>query len=299
MYGLNLENESLKLYDAEVLLGVSDNAYPVSFHLERIASVKDQKETGGCLACTLATIGEYYFNTIMSEGWNYGEFRTKHQTSPGLYASTALEAWKNVGEVPKSDFGIMGEMKDIRELTQQQPELLQTAEKYRIKAYASLNNSNKEKRDAAIKDFLSKYPYPLVGTSAKYFHEPHAIVIDGWDDEKDCYTFQNSWGASYNNGGYDEIPKVKLTDVFAVFFEPVELPFKDVSSDRWSYNYIKKMYFNGLMNGTSKDTFEPEKPLTREEMAAILARLCDKLDSRSEKVYDIISDLRNTVNKLD
>ncbi len=278
-YGLNTESESFKLYDAEVILGSSSSEYPEEFQLARTVTIKNQGDTGGCLACTLATIAEYYYGKQMSEGWNYGEFRLPTQKNSGLYASTALDSFKNIGQVPLSEFGKMTEMQEIRALTQKLPELKELAAKYRITGYAKISR-NKIKRDVAIKDFLSKYSYPLVGASRDYFSEAHAITIDGWNDTTDCYKFQNSWGTEWGDKGYGEIPKEELSEVYALFFEPLELPFKDVTEEHWAYKYIKGMYFNGLINGTSEDAFEPERAVTRAEVAAIIYRLCEKLDER-------------------
>ena len=56
------------------------------------------------------------------------------------------------------------------------------------------------------------------------------------------------------------------------------MPFRDVSPDEWYYKAVRHVYNAGLMNGTSDDTFEPERPLTRAEMAQILMNLSRKLD---------------------
>lgn len=48
--------------------------------------------------------------------------------------------------------------------------------------------------------------------------------------------------------------------------------FKDVEDKRWSKKYIDKVYEEGIMNGVSKDMFAPEKPMTREEVAAVICR---------------------------
>lgn len=296
--GLNLEPESLKLYDAEVILGAASGTYPEEFQLERYATVLNQLNTSGCFAHVLATIAEYYWHKRFSPGWVYGEFRLPTQKNQGMYASSGLDAFKSIGQVPLSEFPYMMEMRDIRELTQKYPELKNIAEKCCITGYAKLGGG-KDKRDLAIKDFLLRYPYPLVGTSRDYFYEPHAIAIDGWNDRADCYKFQNSWGEEWGDNGYGEIPKDELSEVYAVFFEPIELPFKDVPQDHWAYKYIKGMYFNGLINGTSADTFEPDKPITRAEVAAIMCRLCEMLDEREIRKGKTDNDLLNRVMKLE
>ena len=59
-----------------------------------------------------------------------------------------------------------------------------------------------------------------------------------------------------------------------VTFRPgTDLPFVDVSEGQWFYDYVEYVYFNGLMNGTSATTFEPNANMTRAMVWAILARI--------------------------
>ena len=58
------------------------------------------------------------------------------------------------------------------------------------------------------------------------------------------------------------------------------MPFEDVSKDEWYYKTVQHVYNAGLMNGTSANTFEPNRPLTRAEMAQVLVNLCKKIDER-------------------
>ena len=54
---------------------------------------------------------------------------------------------------------------------------------------------------------------------------------------------------------------------------PDEPPFTDTEDDDWFYDAILYVYFRGLMNGMSADTFEPQKPTTRAMLVTILYRL--------------------------
>ena len=44
------------------------------------------------------------------------------------------------------------------------------------------------------------------------------------------------------------------------------------------------MYFSGMMNGTSNTTFEPNKTMTRAEVATMFDRLIKMIDERFEIV---------------
>ena len=64
----------------------------------------------------------------------------------------------------------------------------------------------------------------------------------------------------------------KAVTVSAVFV-PVTFPFTDVKSGDWFYDYVAYVYSNGLMDGTSATTFEPNANMTRAMVWAILARI--------------------------
>ena len=64
----------------------------------------------------------------------------------------------------------------------------------------------------------------------------------------------------------------KAVTVSAVFV-PVSFPFVDVKTGDWFYDYVAYVYSNGLMDGTSATTFEPNANMTRAMVWAILARI--------------------------
>ncbi|WP_206099746.1 S-layer homology domain-containing protein [Longirhabdus pacifica] len=49
--------------------------------------------------------------------------------------------------------------------------------------------------------------------------------------------------------------------------------FKDVSKERWSYEAIEKVSKMGIMTGYPDDSFKPNQPITREEVAALITKL--------------------------
>ena len=62
----------------------------------------------------------------------------------------------------------------------------------------------------------------------------------------------------------------KSVTVSAVFV-PATFPFVDVKTGDWFYDYVAYVYSNGLMDGTSATTFEPNANMTRAMVWAILA----------------------------
>lgn len=283
--GVISENPSVRLYDFETVVGAAEGELPERFTLARDASIKDQGSGNWCCGCAMATIAEYAWNKEFSEGWNYAEFRT--HDGKGLYMQTALDMWRKIGTVPYADFGVAKEVPEICELAAAHPELSEIAAKYKISGYAGINYALRDKRDKAIKQAISSGVPVLAAIT--HSGGGHAVALDGWDDEKDVYTYQNSYGAKWGDGGFGTIAKNKLDDVYAVFFEEINLPFDDVDPERWSCSAIRHMYLSGLMKGTSETTFEPERSMTREETAAVLDRLCKIIDDRFERLYDILN----------
>ncbi|WP_054869925.1 N-acetylmuramoyl-L-alanine amidase [Caloranaerobacter sp. TR13] len=55
------------------------------------------------------------------------------------------------------------------------------------------------------------------------------------------------------------------------------MPFKDVTPDMWSYEYIKRAAELGLIKGDGEGNFKPKDYLTREQGVALIMRLYDLL----------------------
>ena len=64
-----------------------------------------------------------------------------------------------------------------------------------------------------------------------------------------------------------------LPVLVSAVFVPATFPFVDVKTGDWFYDYVAYVYSNGLMDGTSAATFEPNANMTRAMVWAILARI--------------------------
>ena len=62
-----------------------------------------------------------------------------------------------------------------------------------------------------------------------------------------------------------------------------KMPFKDMKAKTWYYDSVKRAYDNNIINGKSKDKFEPNSKITREEMATVVMRVLGK-DDRLDKL---------------
>lgn len=290
-------NSRVREYDYEkVFGGIKEQVYPAKFELDKEISVKNQmlgdREIMACAACAIASAAEYMWEKDFSEGYAYARLRSDTYNRPGLYLSIALDLWRKKGIALLSDFGTLEEMPEIKEIVDKFPELDEKAQKWKIGGHASLDYSDREKKDNAIKDALMRDGVPLIASSDSYFGGNHAFLIVGWNDESNTYIYQNSYGRDFGENGRSEIPKAHVDDVYAVFASETELPFKDVEKDRWSYKDIKNMYMAGIINGTSENTFEPERAITREEVAAMINRLAEKIDEKLERIYKQIHETK-------
>lgn len=303
-FGAKLEATSTRVYDYEVICGsVEGGNYPEEFEIERCAAVKDQKDISACAAFAYATVLEHIFDQRMSEPFIYGMLRGENDKHSGMYVTKLLEYAVKIGAVPLSAFGILLEMPEIREMVKKFPELLDTALKFRIKAFSNVNYANDEKKHKAIQHALTynltsdgKH-IPLLAVSNKYFGECHAIVLRGWNDKNKTYKIQNSWGETWGDGGYKEIPRDAVDTVYVIYPEEIKMPFADVTEKDWFFKDVKNMFFAGLIKGTSDTTFEPEKSITRAEAAAMFNRHSKRDDEENERIWRAINEMKDILKR--
>lgn len=66
---------------------------------------------------------------------------------------------------------------------------------------------------------------------------------------------------------------VKMVNGIIDYNKPNDITFKDVPATAWFYDYIRVAQAIGYISGYSADQFGPDDPITREQAAAILARI--------------------------
>ena len=88
-----------------------------------------------------------------------------------------------------------------------------------------------------------------------------------------------------NSGSYAE----KYAKEHHLLFVAIDkTPFSDVSESAWYFPYVRQIYLAGLMNGTSKTTFEPNGTTTR----AMVVQVLYNLAGRDIGYYEIFKDVR-------
>lgn len=231
--------------------------------------IKKQGAYGSCAAQALAGWAQAWYKKTtgkvveMSSGYimAYSRPFVPDENTGGLIFPRDLDAFLKCGTCPSSEFE--------HHSTAYGCYLAAEAAKDRIKTiirpigYKSLGSADKQLQLSRIKEYLDKHQMPLF-VSAKVANYNHAVLAIGVDGEDViCLDSDNrNWRVKYST--YD------INKVYHIWGEEIGLNFKDVNKDDWAYPAIKYAYENGLMQGTSNDTFEPNKPLTRAEMAQIL-----------------------------
>ena len=269
---------------------INSKTFPKAYEIPRGQTGKIRNQIyDNCVAEVIAQIAEAHWGKEFefeehSEGFIYGAFRKANSTTPGMLVSTTMDFWRQIGTVPKKYFDIDSEMPEIKDTVLKFPELFEIAKRYKLSAFAQIKDTGKIRKDTQIKDAITTYDTPLVAVRAAGSNANHCIMLTGWDDEKGVYIIKNSYGERNGDKGFEKIEKSKIKEVYLPIFNPLVLPFTDVSKDDWFFDAIKNMWFSGMMNGTSATTFEPNKPMTRAEVATMFNRMIKMVDER----FDIV-----------
>ena len=291
-FGLRKDKKKLLDYNGEFRCSSTSTELPTEFMLDKqyVPDCRDQGSVGSCVGFAITNIMQIlnYKETgkrdRFSAGYVYGKCRDEDDIYQGMFIRKTLDYLIKTGACFEVDFSRNEEMTLIRELIDKQPELDEKAYPYRIRGYEIYNKASRKEKNNQIKSAIMNYNVPILA-STDYYREPHAICIIGWSDKLDKWYIMNSWGEYVGDKGICKIDYNSIDGGYLLLDEKnsnVLMPFCDVSEDKWYYKAVQHVYNAGLMNGTGEKTFEPERPITRAEMAQALVNLCKKLDSVQE-----------------
>lgn len=281
--------ESKKILDYCGAFRTEDIELPAKFKLEDkyIPDVRNQEYVYSCVGFAITNIMQIlnYKETgsrdRFSAGYVYGKCRDENAKHKGMHIALTLDYLIKTGACFEVDFPENKEVPEILNLVRNRPDLDEKAEPYHIQGYEIYEQSNKDEKCKSIKTALYKYKTPILANT-EWYGENHAICIIGWNDTTKRFTILNSYGEDWGDNGIGYVPYSHIDRGYLLVDaknSDILMPFKDVSEDKWYFNAVKHVYNAGLMNGTSSDTFEPERPITRGEMAQVLVNLCNKLEN--------------------
>ncbi|TDX59226.1 S-layer homology domain-containing protein [Orenia marismortui] len=92
-----------------------------------------------------------------------------------------------------------------------------------------------------------------------------------------------------------------LALVFTLTIPAMANPFGDVPADHWAYDAVNKAAQAGLLEGYGDGSYKPGQDLTRYEVAALTARVLEKVETGdaevNKEVVEAINNLANEFNK--
>lgn len=288
-------------YPVRRFMAVRAEALPAEYIAGPIVPVYDQDIYGMCVAFTLAEVKEAEEgrergqNVRMSPAFIYGNRGPIDYQGEGMEPRQALKALQSDGVCPWDMYPIWGDYPKCKAgITQA---MRDAAKPYVIKTYARAVTIDELKAAIyhtgpcllAIPVYESFYQTgkdgivpPPSGKLLGY----HAMMDYGWTTPSmgEYWRVQNSWGTAWGDGGRCQLP----LDYFTLSPDAPEdqrmeawtvvdsvlptAPFPDVPLDRWSAEDIRKCKDAGLMVGEPDGNFYPTRPVTREELAAVIVR---------------------------
>lgn len=223
-----------------------------------------------CVAASITKILEVFEYmktgkyTMLSKGYMYGRNNKPDKKRGGMDYDYTIPMLLERGTVPEDMCPIMDEYPEIRKKVEALPnikELDKEAEKTKIKGFVEIPGNAKFAE--TVKKYLYEHKVPMVGDIVG---KSHAVVIVGWDGDEFLYQ-DHKWKSA--------LFKKKLN--IAYYLEgDFGMGFNDVKKTDWFYDAVKYVSDNGIMKGTTEETFEPNKPLTRAEVATIIQRILTK-----------------------
>jgi hypothetical protein len=106
-----------------------------------------------------------------------------------------------------------------------------------------------------------------------------ADVKNHWAEKEIENWIEKGWVAGYTDGTFRPDKYVTRAEFLSFmnrsfgFSKAVEISFKDVKPNDWFYEEVRKAKAEELIRGYEDGTLRPNNPITREEAAAIVARL--------------------------
>lgn len=285
-------------YPVRRFMAVAPEALPTEFVAGPQVPVYDQDIYGMCVAFTLAEVKEAEEgrergqNVRMSPAFIYGNRGPIDYQGEGMEPRQALKALQSDGVCPWDMYPIWGDYPKCKAgITQA---MRDAAKPYVIKTYARAVTVDELKAaiyhtgpcvlaipiyDSFYRPQAGVVPPVAPGETLRGYH---AMMVYGWTPTH--WRVQNSWGDAWGDGGRCLIPldyftmdpnapEDKRMEAWTVVDSVLPTaPFPDVPTDRWSAEAIRKCKDAGLMVGEPDGNFYPTRPVTREELAAVVAR---------------------------
>lgn len=123
-------------------------------------------------------------------------------------------------------------------------------------------------------------------------------IIDHWAESNIKEAMENGWIDTTNtfrpNDSITRAEFIKIVNRKFNFTELEDISFTDVNKEAWYYEEVQKAFKAGYIKGNGDNTFKPNNPITREEVAVIITSIMNNKQENLEKIfwykdYDMIS----------
>ncbi|MBH0230719.1 S8 family serine peptidase [Halobacillus yeomjeoni] len=120
-------------------------------------------------------------------------------------------------------------------------------------------------------------------------------VVGKWAEPYIEYLVDEGLMIGYPDGTFGFSKPITRAAAATVIGRELGLPqehgnFKDVPKSHWASGYIGAMEKAGILTGYKDGTFRPDKPMTREEMAAVIVRAYELTGSSNVRFSDVDPD---------
>lgn len=271
--------------------------------------VEDQGQTGNCVAQALSNIFECIEHQRTqnhqeySVGYIYG---SKLNTVPGagMYIREACKIALKEGDVYRMLWECFDENPWCKEKRLLVSDYIQQSAK-RIGMYVRLYTKEE------VKAFIYKYRLPVLisapvgaykgGSGDGY----HSTVVYGWESEESFrkregwngqqykeMLYTNSWGNHWTDpDGRDNILFNDIREIWGIV--PMETKQLTDIQNHWAKKDIEECVELGVIKGYEDNSFKPNQPITRAEVAVIAARLSRLMKASDENLSERVKKLEN------
>ena len=114
-------------------------------------------------------------------------------------------------------------------------------------------------------------------------------IIDHWAELNIKQAMENGWIDTTNtfrpNESITRAEFIKIVNRKFNFTEVEDISFTDVDKGAWYYEEVQKAAKAGYIKGNGDNTFAPNNPITREEVAVIITSIMNNKQENLEKIF--------------
>ena len=116
------------------------------------------------------------------------------------------------------------------------------------------------------------------------------IDLSSYTTEKEGYVFTGWYLDAECTKPCDKVTMDSNITVYAGWEKIAEFPYTDVTSDEWFFDDVRYVWDNGLIDGVTEDTFEPEANVTRAVLIEALWRAEGRPEAESAGLFTDVAE---------